>query len=52
MSLNKVPIIRYGTCSVCNGPADELWYHTDWWHNQSTDCDGRKTGKFIATNGR
>lgn len=42
------PMIRKGTCSECGGLAEELWYRTDWWHRDATDCAGRKIGEFIT----
>jgi hypothetical protein len=49
-SVESVPMLRKGTCSICAGSADELWFHSDWWHNDATDCLGRKTGRFVALN--
>lgn len=42
------PFTRRGWCSVCGDHAEELWFHSDWWHNHATDCEGRKIGRFIA----
>lgn len=44
----SVPLIRRGTCSACGGSAAELWFRSDWWHNEPAICNGRWEGRFVA----
>jgi len=42
-----IALVR-GCCSACGGRAEAFASLSDWWHNDATDCDGRKTATFLS----